>query len=71
LKVWITERWIGVDPATKKTLKKANFGSGSRWQLSHYAEQSDGTKKLVARNFERLVDAEAFRTKTEHELREG
>ena len=72
LKVWITDRWMGVDPATKKkTVKKANFGSGSRWQVSHYAEQSDGTKKLVARNFERLVDAEAFRTKTEHELREG
>lgn len=72
MKVWITDRWMGVDPATKKkTVKKANFGIGSRWQVSHYAEQSDGTKKLVTRNFERLVDAEAFRAKSEDELREG
>ena len=72
MKVWITDRWWGVDPVTKKkSVKKANFGSGARWQVSHYAEQSDGTRKLVAKNFERLIDAEAFRTKTEHELREG
>ena len=72
MKVWITDRWWGVDPvAKKKSVKKANFGSGARWQVSHYAEQSDGTRKLVAKNFERLIDAEAFRTKTEHELREG
>ncbi len=72
LKVWITDRWWGGDPVTKKkSVKKANFGSGARWQVSHYVEQSDGTRKLVAKNFERLIDAEAFRTKTEHELREG
>jgi hypothetical protein len=58
VKVWITDRWMGADPTTKKkSLKKANYGSGSRWQVSHYAEQTDGTRRLVSRNFERLVDA--------------
>jgi integrase len=72
LKVWIIDRWWGADPVTKKkTVKKANCGSGARWQVSHYAEQADGTRKLAAKNFDRLIDAEAFRTKTEHELREG
>lgn len=72
MKVWITDRWWAIDAATgKKTIRKANNGSGSRWQVSHYAEQVDGTKKLVSKNFERLGDAEAFRTKTEHQLREG
>lgn len=72
MKVWITDRWWALDPDTgKKTVKKANNGSGSRWQVSHYAEQADGTRKLVSKNFERMMDAEAFRTKTEHQLREG
>jgi len=72
VKVWITDRWWAVDPSTgKKTIKKANNGHGSRWQVSHYAEQHDGTRKLVSKNFERLGEAEAFRTKTEHQLREG
>jgi integrase len=72
MKVWITDRWWTVDPETgRKTIKKANNGKGSRWQVSHYAEQEDGTRRLVSKNFERLSDAEAFRTKTEHQLREG
>ena len=72
MKVWITDRWMGTDPTTKKkSVRKSNYGSGSRWQVSHYAEQTDGARRLVSRNFERLVDAEAFRTKTENQLREG
>jgi len=63
---------MGADPETgKKTVKKARYGIDSRWQVSQYAEQPDGTKRLVSRNFERLTDAEAFRTKTEHQVREG
>jgi integrase len=72
MRVWITDRWWGVDPSTnKKTRKKANHGVGSRWQVSHYTETQEGTKRLVSKNFERQADAEAYRTKTEHELREG
>ena len=62
MRVWITDRWMGADLTTgKKTVKKARDGVGSRWQVSQYAEQPDGTKRLVSRNFERLTDAEAFR----------
>jgi len=72
VRVWITDRWMGADPETgKKTVKKARYGVGSRWQVSQYAEQPDGTRRLVSRNFERLTDAEAYRTKTEHQVREG
>jgi integrase len=72
VQVWVVDRWWGVDPATgKKTIKKANFGQGVRWQVAHYAEQQNGTRKLVSRNFERAVDAEEYRTRTAHELREG
>ena len=72
MRVWITDRWMGADPDTgKKTVKKARYRIGSRWQVSQYAEQVDGTRRLVSRNFERLTDAEAFRTKTEHQVREG
>lgn len=72
MRVWITDRWMGADPVTgKKTVKKARYGVGSRWQVSQYAEQTDGSRKLTSRNFERLSDAEAYRTKTEHQVREG
>lgn len=72
MRVWIVDRWLGVDPATgKKTVKKAAHGTGVRWQVTHYAEQPNGTRKLVSKNFERLADAEEFRTRTAHELREG
>lgn len=72
MRVWIVDRWWGTDPETgKKSVKKANFGKGVRWQVTHYAEQTDGTRKLVSKNFERLADAEEFRTRTAHELREG
>lgn len=72
MKVWITDRWWAIDPATnKKSVRKSDYGNGARWQVSHYAEQMDGTKKLISKKFARLADAEAFRTKTEHQLREG
>jgi hypothetical protein len=66
------DRWWGTDPTTgKKSVKKANFGKGVRWQVAHYAEQPNGTRKLVSKNFERAADAEEYRTRTAHELREG
>jgi integrase len=72
MKVWITDRWWGADPATnKKTIKKSRFGIGSRWQVSHYAPGLNSTKSIVSKDFDRLADAEAFRTKTEHEMRAG
>jgi hypothetical protein len=55
----------------KNTRKKTDRGAGSRWQLSHYEGRTDGTRVIVSRKFERLVDAETFRTKTGHQLREG
>jgi len=72
MKVWITDRWWGEDPTThKKTRKKSDFGAGSRWQVSYYEEKNDGTRAIVSRKFAKLADAEAFRTRTEHQLREG
>lgn len=72
MKVWITDRWWGVDPATnKKTIKKSRFGKGSRWQVSQYVSGSKASRSIASKDFERLVDAEAFRTKTEHEMRAG
>jgi hypothetical protein len=72
VKVWITDRWWGIDPATnKKTIKKARFGTGSRWQASQYVPGPNATKSIASKDFERLIDAEAFRTKTEHEVRAG
>lgn len=72
MKVWITDRWWGLDPSTnKKTVKKARFGTGSRWQVSQYVLGPDSTRRIVSRDFDRLVDAQAFRTKTEHEVRAG
>lgn len=71
MKVRVVDRWWGVDPATgKKTVKKANSGQRVRWQVTHDAEQPNGTRKLVSKNFDRVVDAEEYRTRTAHELRE-
>jgi hypothetical protein len=67
MRVWIVDRWLATDPNTgKKTVKKASYGTGVRWQVTHYAESTDGSRKLVAKNFERLVDAEEYRTHTSH-----
>jgi hypothetical protein len=56
--------------SNKKTVKKARFGVGSRWQVNYYEETAEGGRKLISRGFKRLADAQALRTKTEHELRE-
>lgn len=72
MRVWVVDRWMGIDSRTaKKIVKKANYGKGVRWQVAHYAERPDGTRKLGSKNFERAADAEEYRTRTAHELREG
>jgi len=72
MKVWITDRWWGIDPDThKKSIKKARYGKGSRWQVSQYVEGPGLTRRIASKDFQRLADAEAFRTKTEHDIRSG
>lgn len=72
MRAWITDRWMSVDRTTgKRSVRKAAYGKGVRWQVSFYAEQADGSRAIRSRNFERKSDADAFRTRTEHESRTG
>jgi integrase len=72
VRAWITDRWMAVDKTTgKRSVRKADYGRGSRWQVSFYEEQGDGSRNLRSRKFDKRSDAEAFRTRTEHELRSG
>ena len=61
-----------VDKATgKRSAQEAAYGKGVRGQVSFSAEQTDGSLAIRSRNFEKKSDADAFRTRTEHELRVG
>jgi integrase len=66
MKVWITNLWVD-----KAGRRKANYGSGSQWRVDWYEVMPDGSKKIRSRKFSRKTDAEAFRTKSEHEMRSG
>lgn len=71
MRAWITDRWMSADKLSGERARKSTYGQGARWQVSFYAERPDGTRAIRSRNFERKTDAEAFRTRTEHELRAG
>ena len=67
---WITDRWMSVDKTTgRRTVRKAAYGKGVRWQVSFYGEKQSGVLAIRSRNFEKKSDAVVFRTRTKHELR--
>jgi integrase len=60
---------LWVNPKTKT--KKKNYGSGSRWQVTHYVERPDGTRAMRSKKFPTKSLADEFRARTEHDLRAG
>jgi integrase len=55
-KAWIVDRWKG-----------ERTGEGRRWRVVHI---DPDTKRERSKSFDRKPDAEAFKTKTEHSLRD-
>lgn len=66
MKVGIYDLWQRADGT-----KTPKWGKGDRWQTRHYVLDADGVRHMSSKNFSKKVDAEAYRTATEHAVRSG
>ncbi len=71
-RVWITDLWYRDDADNpKRKIPTARHKKGSQWKVEWYEPQPDGTQMRRSRSFRKKSDAEGFKAKTEHSLREG
>jgi integrase len=63
----VYDRWHKRDPATGRKIRSADYGKQGRWQV-RWRDDADRQKK---RNFERQVQADAYRAEVESSLNRG
>ena len=66
-KAWIADNWIYAS-GPRKGERKPSYGTGLRWSVVHIDPE---TNKERAKKFGKKPDAEAYRARLEHSLREG